>query len=147
MLLNLTLALRNLRRDADAALVNEYAIGMPRDHSVASHQTWVAFDEALKGNLEKADRLIGGVKFEELNEAHQQIGRLAWAMVVAKRGYSTGGWRRAAQAQLDILLQNGAVKLTGNARRYYKEVIETLRKRYAHGLMDKFWAFRMAQRV
>ncbi len=147
MLLNLTLALRNLQRDADAALVNEYVIGMPRDHSTASHQVWVAYDLAIAGKLEKADRLISGVKFDELNEAHQQIGRLAWALVVARREQMTGNWRRAAMEQLELLLLPGASKLTATARRYYKDVIAALRTRYAHGMFDKVWAFWMARKV
>jgi hypothetical protein len=58
MLLNLTVALRDLGRDQEAAQVSQAALKLSWDHGIPGHRRWLALDAALEGPFEEASRLV-----------------------------------------------------------------------------------------
>jgi tetratricopeptide (TPR) repeat protein len=145
MLLNLALSYRNTGKDAEGAKVNEFALQLPEDPTTAQHRVWVAFDAALSGNYEQADKRISAIAMDQLNVVHQSIARLVWALVVAARERTRGGkWRRAASEQLHLILD---AKRRGQVApivaKYYKQTVRELREEFAHGMFETLWAWKM----
>ncbi|MGZ8832404.1 MAG: tetratricopeptide repeat protein, partial [Thermoanaerobaculia bacterium] len=145
MLLNLALSYRNAGNDAEAARVNEFALQLPEDQTTPEHHVWVALDTALDGNYERADKRIATVRMEHLNEVHQLIARLVWALVVASRESATGGpWRKAASEQLNLVID---AKKRGQVApivaKYYKKTVKKLRDQFCRGIFETLWAWQM----
>jgi hypothetical protein len=55
MLINLAVALRALKRDAEAHEVSAHALRQPADHSANGHRVWLAYDAILEGDAATAE--------------------------------------------------------------------------------------------
>ncbi len=147
MLLNVSLAYRHTGRDAEAAKVNEYALACDPDHATDLHRIWQAYDRAMAGRTDLAETSIGPMKLDGLNIFYQHIARMTWALIMAQRE-SAGNWKRAATAQLRIIVQARTTSpLAPLTRTCYKRTVRKLRERFGRGWWDGIWAWHMETRV
>jgi tetratricopeptide (TPR) repeat protein len=68
MLWNGVLALRSLKRDAEAHQWGQHALTLPGDHLSAAHQILVTFDDVLAGDAERGAEQLRTVNYDELTE-------------------------------------------------------------------------------
>jgi tetratricopeptide (TPR) repeat protein len=109
MLLNLVLALRGLERTDEAFRVGEHALGLPEnDFTTPYHETWLAVDEALAGQVEAAAERLEGVDADELDPYHRLL-RL-WAEVVLEVAKSKEGGRAFDAARRRLRESAGALE-------------------------------------
>lgn len=145
MMLNLSLAYRNIDQDESAAKVNEFALQLPEDQTTDEHRVWVALDAALAGNYERADKRISAIPMDRLNTVHQLIARLVWALVVSERQRAKGAdWRPKASEQLHIILD---ARRAGNVVpivvKYFRKTVRKLREDFVKGLFQILWTWQM----
>jgi len=81
MLHNLSLAFRNRGQDREAYEVCLHAVTLREDHTTLDHQVFLAWDEALEGNLLSARHRLKISRLDTLQPYYQVILRLARAMV------------------------------------------------------------------
>jgi tetratricopeptide (TPR) repeat protein len=89
MLLNLAIALRSLKRDAEAREVSEFALkNAEADRTLMYHSVWLAFDDALAGRITEAARRTAQHEKdgEQLDEYFRVVHALTRALLLVDRG-------------------------------------------------------------
>ena len=89
MLLNLAIALRSLKRDAEAREVSEFALkNSEPDRTYMYHSVWLAFDDALAGRIAEAARRTAQHEKddEQLDEYFRVVHALTQALLMVERG-------------------------------------------------------------
>lgn len=81
MLTNLAEALRRCGRDAAAMQANRRALELPRDHVRGNHAVWVAFEEAISGHREMAEKWRREYAFDDLRPYYRFVHLLAEALL------------------------------------------------------------------
>jgi hypothetical protein len=149
MLLNLSLAYRNIDRDESAANVNEFALQLPDDHTSDEHRVWVAMDEALAGKFDRADKRISAIPMENLNTVHQLIARIVWALVVASRARAKGTkWRAATSEQLHLVVDaKRAGQVVPIVAKYFRKAVRKLREDFVKGLFETLWCWQIRSQI
>jgi len=80
MLLNLSSALRELRRDDRALAVNRRALALAHDHTTAQHQLWVALDAGVAGRVPELEAHLAEVREHELGDYERPLFTLVKAL-------------------------------------------------------------------
>ena len=80
MLLNLTLALRHLKHDRDAMEVSRAAAALPKDHATPSHEAWLAWEAARRGEHHAAWDHLSRAPDEQVAGANAAALKLALAL-------------------------------------------------------------------
>lgn len=81
MLHPLALALRKLGRIDEAHRVTVYAIDLAGDVTADDFRIWLAFDEAMDGRIDRAERLLELVDDEELDDVPRVLFGLTMALI------------------------------------------------------------------
>jgi hypothetical protein len=82
----LAVALRHLGRPQEAARVAAYALDLPaEDTSTDDFRVWLAFEEALNGRTDAADRLLAEVDDEELDDVPRILSAFARTLLQVQR--------------------------------------------------------------
>jgi hypothetical protein len=85
MLLNLTLALRAVGRDAAANEVSRHALTLPRDTASPCHEVWLALDSALAGQSGKSADALSAIDGEACDASHRFLHALVGGLVALQQ--------------------------------------------------------------
>lgn len=134
MLLNLTIALRTLRRDEEAAEITRQALALPVDGASSGHAVWSALDCALAGDVERAQTLMEGIDPDSLDAVHQVV---MWIVETVLLGVTAS--LGAADEYLERIrgLQAGGA-LQRVFRRYARQAVRTVARRRG-GFLAFLW--------
>ena len=87
MLHPLAIALRQLGRWKEAHKVIVYALDLPaEDTTTDDFRVWLAFEEAIEGRPDRADRLLDVVDAEELDDVPRVLHAMTKSLIEVQRG-------------------------------------------------------------
>jgi tetratricopeptide (TPR) repeat protein len=87
----LAISLRHLHRAEEAVRVSRRALQLPPDHITPCHRAWVGIEEALAGDVDEAEALIGGLEPPEESKAfYDALVLLARAAIAVRRSRAAG---------------------------------------------------------
>jgi tetratricopeptide (TPR) repeat protein len=103
MLWNLSLALRDLNREAEAIEVGLHAIKLPDDHRTGSHLALLSLDEALAGRIADATHHVERIAPSAMRDWERLLVRLSSSLSQFHQARIEG--RAIGQAIIDELLK------------------------------------------
>ncbi|MBI1852984.1 MAG: tetratricopeptide repeat protein, partial [Planctomycetes bacterium] len=148
MLLNLVGSLRELRRLPEARRVSEAALEItPVDYATADHKLWLAFDEAARGDVGKADERLRGVEPTALNAWYRTFFSLTRVLIDVSTAAPPDfdrAFERAKKELDQVVAQLPTLAQTRLVRRAYRICVLRIARRRG-GIAGWAWAaFRIA---
>jgi tetratricopeptide (TPR) repeat protein len=140
MLFNLSLALRDLRQNEDATLVNRQALALPADGTTPRHCVWVALEEALSGQSQEAAARLDGLDGAGLKSLERYVFQLTKILVDFQGGRADAQSPGAALAEASArsALHRDDYRL---ALEVYRRVVRRISSQYrpVHGSLWTLW--------
>jgi hypothetical protein len=140
MLENLSHSLRYLCRDREGAVINECALKLQPDQSRSLHEVWLASDEVLAGEFQRArDRQVR-INQEALSPLHRFVLGLVEAALLGASGGATPARPGQARKALSQLLKKfPAFRRDRLTRRLAREYVLLVRRQEG-GFRAWLWA-------
>jgi Tfp pilus assembly protein PilF len=108
MLMNLVMPLRALGRVDEAHRVSEHALTLPPDYATPLHAVWLAFDAALAGEREAANKRLAEMDRARCDSLHLFVWALIDALRLVQR--AEGGDQRSSFRQAREMLAAAAAE-------------------------------------
>lgn len=139
MLHPVAVAFRHLGRIDEARRVTTYALGLPaEDPTTTDFRVWMAFEEALDGRPDQAERLLADIDEDDLDNVPRVLRALTMALVAVQRKGRLAfmdARERAQNAVRQYAPRTGDADLALSYRRWTKRLGQ-----YAGGLAAWLWA-------